>query len=494
MRPVHSDHARRGSLIVMATTSKNSRAATNWMGEILIVDDEPDICAAVQDLLQDEGYTTRMASDTDSALAALAERMPSLVLLDIWLRNGEREGIDLLETIGTRFQGLPVVMISGHGSVRTAVDAMNLGAVDFLEKPFDSGLLLHVVKRSLETQHLRRENAALANRTGTTDAIVGTSPAIRALKNAIARVATTNSRVLITGEPGSGKETAARAIHAQSHRRNAPFVVMNAPRTSADRFEEELFGREDESGRILRVGLLEQAHGGTLFVDEVAEMSMDAQSWLLRALQNPSFLRVGGQTPVKVDVRVVASTSVDPETYIRQERLSASLYYRINVVPIRVPSLAERREDIPALAWHCMTQCARALGRPPRPIDEEAEARLQAYNWRGNVRQLRNVIERVLILAPDSEASPVRASMLPDDVLYEHGETGGGFGTDSIMSHPLKAAREQFERQYLSSQLARFGGNITRTAAFVGMERTSLHRKLRLLGISDEAGSKQEAP
>ena len=493
MRALNADLAGRGCLITMAAARKRSKPA-NWKGEVLIVDDEPDICGAVQDLLQDEGYSTRTANDTDSALAALAERVPSLVLLDIWLRNGEREGIDLLQTVGSRFRDLPVVMISGHGSVRTAVDAMNLGAVDFLEKPFDSGLLLHVIGRSLETQQLRRENAALVDRTGATDVIVGNSPAIRALKNAIARVATTNSRVLITGAPGSGKETAARAIHGQSHRRSAPFVVMNAPRTAADRFEEELFGREDEGGRVLRVGLLEQAHGGTLFVDEVAEMSMDAQAWLLRALQNPSFMRVGGQTPVKVDVRVIASTSVDPETYIRQDRLSASLYYRINVVPIRVPSLAERREDIPALARHCMAQCARALGRPPRPIDAEAEARMQAHNWQGNVRQLRNVIERVLILAPDSEASPVRASMLPDDVLYERGETGGGFGADPIMSHPLKTAREQFERQYLSSQLARFGGNITRTAAFVGMERTSLHRKLRLLGISDESGPKQEAP
>ena len=491
MRALDPDHAGRGRLTAMA--ARKRPAPGNWKGEVLIVDDEPDICAAVQDLLQDEGYSSRTASDTDSALAALGERVPSLVLLDIWLRNGEREGIDLLQTIGRRFRDLPVVMISGHGSVRTAVDAMNLGAVDFLEKPFDGGLLLHVIGRSLETRQLRRENAALVDRTGATDVIVGQSPAIRTLKNAIARVATTNSRVLITGAPGSGKETAARAIHAQSHRRSAPFVVMNAPRTAADRFEEELFGREDDDGRVLRVGLLEQAHGGTLFVDEVAEMSMDAQAWLLRALQNPSFMRVGGQTPVKVDVRVIGSTGVDPERYIRQDRLSASLYYRINVVPIRVPSLAERREDIPALARHCMAQCARALGRPPRPIDEEAEARLQAHNWRGNVRQLRNVIERILILAPDSEASPVRASMLPDDMLYERGE-GGGFGADPIMSHPLKTAREQFERQYLSSQLARFGGNITRTAAFVGMERTSLHRKLRLLGISDENGTKQEAP
>ena len=463
------------------------------MGEILIVDDEPDICKAVRDLLQDEGYTTRSASDTVSALAALGERVPSLVLLDIWLRNGELEGIELLKTIGTRFGGLPVVMISGHGSVRTAVDAMNLGAIDFLEKPFDSDLLLHVVRRSLETEHLRRENAALAHRTGVNDAIVGDSPAIRSLRNAIARVASTNSRVLITGEPGSGKETAARAIHAQSRRRSAPFVVMNAPRMSPDRFEEELFGREDGDGRVLRVGLLERAHGGTLFVDEIVEMSLDAQAWLLRALQNPSFMRVDGQTPVKVDVRVIASTSVDPETYIRQQRLSASLYYRINVVPIRVPSLSERREDIPALARHCMAVCAQALGRTPRPIDAEAEARLQAYNWQGNVRQLRNVIERVLILAPDSESSPVRVSMLPDDILYEHSDNANRFGTDSVMSHPLKVAREQFERQYLSSQLARFGGNITRTAAFVGMERTSLHRKLRLLGIAEEAASKQDS-
>ncbi len=477
----------------MATAPRN-RPANGWTGEILIVDDEPGICTAVQDLLEDEGYRTRTAGDTGSALAALAERVPSLVLLDIWLRNSEREGIDLLKTIAARFSGLPVVMISGHGSIRTAVDAMNLGAVDFLEKPFDSDLLLHVVKRSLETQRLRRENAALADRTAVTDAITGNSPAVRALKTAIDRVAPTNSRVLITGAAGAGKETAARAIHARSHRSGAPFVVLQAPRTASDRFAEELFGREDDSGRVLHVGRLEQAHGGTLFVDEVAEMPKDAQRCLLRALQNPSFLRVGGQTPVKVDVRVISSTSVDPKTYMDQNRLSASLYYRINVVPIHVPSLADRREDIPELARHCMLQCARSLGRPPRPIDVEAEARLQTFDWPGNVRQLRNVIERILILAPDSETDRVTASMLPDDVLGGHGAGRAGWGAEAIMSHPLKEARERFERHYLSSQLTRFGGNITRTAAFVGLERTSLHRKLRQLGIVEGAGLKPEAP
>ncbi len=478
----------------MATSSRKSRMRTSGLGEILIVDDEPDICAAVRDVLHDEGYTTRAASDTASALTALSERVPSLVLLDIWLLNGEREGIELLKTIRSRFRELPVVMISGHGSIRSAVDAMHLGAADFLEKPFDSDLMLHVVRRVLETERLRWENATLADRTSTTAELVGTSPAIRALKNAIARVAATNSRVLITGAPGSGKETAARAIHAQSLRRRGPFVVMNAPRMSSDRFEEELFGREGENGQVLRIGLLERAHGGTLFVDEVVEMSLDAQAWLLRALQNPAFTRVGGQAQVKVDTRVIASTSGDPEAHMRTDRLSASLYYRLNVVPIRVPSLAERREDIPALARHCMVQCARALGRTARSFDEEAEARLQAYHWQGNVRQLRNVIERVLILAPESDASPVDVSMLPEDVL--RGPSGNGTQDEigAIMSCPLKTAREQFERHYLAFQLARFGGNVTRTAAFVGMERTSLHRKLRLLGIPDHMTSSQDHP
>ncbi len=478
-------------MTAVANASRN-RPDGDRTGEILIVDDEPDICAAVQDLLQDEGFRTRTAGDTGSALDALAERVPSLVLLDVWLRHGEREGIDLLKAIGTRCSGLPVVMISGHGSVRTAVDAMRLGAVDFLEKPFDSELLLHVVRRSLETEHLRQENAALAHRTGAPDAIIGHSPAIRALKTAIGRVAPTNSRVLITGAPGAGKESVARAIHAQSHRRRAPFVVLHAPRTAADRFAEELFGREEGDGRVARVGLLERAHGGTLLVDEIAEMARDAQTWLLRALQNPSFLRVGGRTPVKVDVRVLSSTSIDPEACLRRDRLSASLYYRISVVPVHVPSLADRREDIPALARHCMLQCARALGRPPRPIDPEAEARLQAFDWPGNVRQLRNVIERILILAPDSETGPVCAAMLPGDVLGEPGAPGFGFGAEAIMSRPLKEARELFERRYLSAQLARFGGHITRTASFVGLERTSLHRKLRLLGIAHGADGRSE--
>lgn len=459
-----------------------SAAAPAGAGEILVVDDDAQVCASIQGLLQDEGYATRAARDREEALAALSARVASLVLLDIWLAEGEREGFGLLERIRDRFPGLPVVMISGHGSVRTAVEAMHLGASDFIEKPFEGELLLHVVRRVLENARLRRENEDLAARAGRGGEMLGGSPAMRRLRGLVEKVAPTNSRILVAGPSGAGKETAARMVHALSRRRAGAFVVVSAATMTPDRFEEVLFGSEDGEGGVGRVGLFEQAHQGTLFVDEVAEMPLETQGRVIRALQEESFVRVGGATPVAVDARIITATAADLEARVEAGDFRADLYYRLAVVPLRVPPLAERRGDIPALARHFMEQCARALGRQPRPFDGEATARLQTCDWPGNVRQLRNVIERILILAPGAGAEPVRAAMLPDEVLRESAAPPP-FSSDEIMSRPLRKARAAFESSYLSSQLARFGGNVTRTAEFVGMERSALSRKLRSLGI-----------
>jgi two-component system nitrogen regulation response regulator NtrX len=455
--------------------------------DILIVDDETDIRMLITGILSDEGYSTREAADSSSALDAIRDRLPSLVVLDIWLQNSPLDGLEVLQVIKREHPNLPVVMISGHGTIETAVRAIKLGAYDFIEKPFKSDRLLLVVERAMEAARLRRENEELRQRLGPASGLVGGSPLINQLRQAIKKVAPTGSRVLITGPAGAGKEVVARLLHEQSRRSNASFVALNCATMHPDRLESELFGIEvdsDNAESVGKAGTFEQAHGGTLLLDEVADMPIETQGKIVRVLQEQTFERVGGSRRVQVDVRVIASTNRDLSNLIGEHRFREDLYYRLNVVPLRVPALRERAEDIPLLIEDFMQRAACANGLPPRPLSDDAVATLQSYDWPGNVRQLRNVIDWILIMAPGEPGDPVRAEMLPPDIgaitpAMSRGDTG-----NEIMALPLREAREVFERQYLEAQVTRFGGNISRTASFVGMERSALHRKLRSLGVT----------
>ncbi|MCO6416239.1 sigma-54 dependent transcriptional regulator [Siccirubricoccus sp. KC 17139] len=457
--------------------------------EILIVDDEPDIRAQIEGILSDEGYETRQAGNSDQALAAFKQRRPSLVVLDIWLQGSKLDGLGILQALHREEPQIPVVMISGHGTIETAVQAIQQGAYDFIEKPFKTDRLLLIVARALEAARLKRENSELRLRAGAETELVGLSPAIAQLRTAIERVAPTGSRVLITGPAGSGKEVAARMIHARSRRADGPFVALNCATLNPARFEEELFGVEagpDPLALPRRAGVLERAHGGTLLLDEVADMPLETQGKIVRALQEQGFERIGGATRVKVDVRVLATTNRDLQAEIAAGRFREDLYYRLAVVPLKIPALRERREDVPALARHFMARSGETSGMAPREIAEDALAALQAYDWPGNVRQLRNLIDWLLIMAPGEPREPIRAEMLPPEVGSAAPAMLKLDRSSEIMTLPLREARELFEKQYLEAQLLRFGGNISRTANFVGMERSALHRKLKFLGVHAE--------
>jgi two-component system, NtrC family, nitrogen regulation response regulator NtrX len=455
--------------------------------DILIVDDEADIRELIGGILEDEGYEARLAADSDSALAAIADRKPSMVVLDIWLQGSRLDGLELLEVIKERHADLSVVIISGHGNIETAVSAIKRGAYDYIEKPFKADRLVLVVGRALENSRLRRENEELRGRTGAESELIGNSPAMRQLRATLKKVAPTNSRVLIIGAMGSGKELTARVLHAWSHRSEAPFVILPAATMAPERIEAELFGTEDPSGGVQRTGALEEAHGGTLFIDEVADMPVETQGKVVRALVEQTFLRVGGSKKVRVDVRIVSSTSRDLEALIAQGRFREDLFHRLSVVPVRVPSLSERREDIVDLVEHFVKQYSAVSGQPRRTIAQDALAILQMHEWPGNVRQLRNNVERLLILVGGDAGTEITAAMMPADLDATIATQVNGAGAEHLMAMPLRDAREAFERDYLAAQLGRFGNNISKTAAFVGMERSALHRKLKLLGIGASA-------
>ena len=449
--------------------------------DILVVDDERDIRELVAGVLEDEGYDTRSAADSDETLEAIAVRRPSLVLLDVWLNGSRLDGLELLDAIKRRDPSIPVLVISGHGNIDTAVAAIRRGAADFIEKPFEAERLLLMVARATETERLRREVATLRASAGRDPDLTGSSGAINAVRATLKRVAATGSRVLVMGAAGVGKEVAARLLHGWSQRADAPFVVVSAARMTPERVDEELFGVE-EAGDLIRPGLLEQAHGGTLFLDEIADMPIATQARILRVLTEQSFTRVGGTRQVKVDVRVVSATARDLPDEIAAGRFREDLYYRLNVVPVAIPPLADRREDIPALAHHYIAHYAAERRVPTPEIAPDAMVALQSYDWPGNVRQLRNVVERTVIMAPGDRIGRIDLDLLPAEVRGEGGEVPG---SGAIMGAPLREARETFEREYLRVQIRRFSGNISRTASFIGMERSALHRKLKLLGITD---------
>jgi two-component system nitrogen regulation response regulator NtrX len=452
--------------------------------DILIVDDEADIRMLIAGVLKDEGYATRDAGNSTEAMAAIQARQPTLVILDIWLQGSELDGIAILRRLRAEMPSVPVVMISGHGTIETAVEAIKIGAYDFIEKPFKADRLLLVIARAIEAALLRRENAELKLRAGGELDLVGASPAMNQLRQQIERVAPTGSRVLITGAPGSGKEVVGRLLHTRSRRSQGPFVAVNCATMRPDRLEIELFGCEaSNDGSPRKIGTFERAHGGTLFLDEVADMPLETQGKIVRALQEQTFERVGGSRRVEVDVRVIASSNRELSAEIAAGRFREDLFYRLNVVPIRVPPLRERREDIPLLSRHFMARGAEAARIAAREFGEDALAALQAYPWPGNVRQLRNVVDWLLIMTPGDANEAVHSDMLPNEITAIAPTVVKWDKGSEIMTLPLRDAREVFEREYLLAQVTRFGGNISRTAAFVGMERSALHRKLKSLGV-----------
>ncbi|MFM2367481.1 MAG: hypothetical protein RIR95_2089 [Pseudomonadota bacterium] len=449
------------------------------MTSILITDDEKDIRELIGDILKDEGHTVRLAANSDECMAEINAEPPALMILDIWLKDSRMDGIDILKTVKRDNPDIPIVIISGHGNIEIAVAAIKQGAYDFIEKPFNIDQLLVVVSRAMETARLRRENADLRRRDVASSEMLGSSTAFRTLKANLDKVTKSNGRVMLTGPAGSGKEMAARFVHVNSGRASAPFVSVSSASIEPDRMEVVLFGRESAE-RGIEKGLLEQAHGGIVYFDEVADMPLGTQSKILRVLTEQQFTRVGGADKVRVDLRVISSTARDLRQEIAQGRFRQELYDRLNVVPISVPSLAERREDIPELTREFIAMFHRTQGLPLRDLSPDAEALLQTMQWPGNVRQLRNVIERVLILGDG--AGLIDAKELPGQ--EPSAAPGGRMVLGGAMATlPLREAREVFEREYLLTQINRFGGNISRTAGFVGMERSALHRKLKSLGV-----------
>ena len=455
--------------------------------DILIVDDEADIRSLMQGILEDEGYQTRQAANSAQAYESVAGRAPDLLILDIWLQNSEHDGLKILETVKGDHPHLPVLMISGHGNIETAVSAIKQGAYDFIEKPFKSDRLLLMIERALETARLKRENESLRARAVGPVEMIGTSQAMTNLRGLLSRVAQTNSRVLLTGEPGTGKDVVARVLHKLSRRADGPFFSLNCAIMRPERLEVELFGHERGfAGETPKAGVLEQADGGTLLLDEVADMPLETQGKIVRVLQEQSFQRVGGQQRVEVDVRIIASTNRNLQALMQDGHFRQDLFYRLNVVPVDMPPLRDRTQDIPDLALYFARLYSEQAGLPPCQFSKSAMLVLQGYEWPGNVRQLRNVIEWLMIMHGANGNEPLRANQLPPEICSSISAEGALKGTDNMMALPLREARELFEKEYLNSQIRHFYGNISKTAQFVGMERSALHRKLKILGVNTE--------
>lgn len=451
--------------------------------DILIVDDEADIRDVISDLLQDEGYTTRVAEDGEKAIAQVKQRKPHLVILDIWLGNSRFDGIKALELLQKDYPGLPTIMMSGHGNIETAVNSIKLGAYDYIEKPFKADRLLFVLKRALEAYELRRENEQLKQFVVEATPLVGCSAYINSLKQSIDKVACSNGRVFLSGLPGSGKETVARLVHLASPRNaSGSFMILNCSSTNAESFEKELFGVEVD-GKIVQRGLLEQAQGGTLMLDEVADIPAASQSKLARVIHENSMRRIGGESTIAVDVRLISTTNKNILELVQAGQFREDLYYRLNVVPIKTIALTERREDIPLLADHFLSELAKVYGQPKKILNQDACMVLKSYNWPGNIRQLKNVMEWLLIMCPDKNQTEISPEMLPPEIRSTMPSDATIESNFELLQLPLREARDYFEKKYLLSQVSRFAGNVSQTATFIGMERSALHRKLRSLGL-----------
>ena len=455
--------------------------------DILIVDDERDIRSLISMTLEDEGYATKQAAGAAEARNLLLSEPPKLAILDIWMRESDMDGLELLEWSKSIYPDLPILMISGHGTIETAVQAIRNGAYDFVEKPFKEERMIMMVARALESAKLARENNELKERMidGVAPEMIGKSSVIRGIRQSIDKIAPTASRVLVNGPSGSGKELAARCIHNKSDRKDERFVVANCARLASERVDAELFGSENLQSHRRVVGLFEQAHKGTLYFDEICDLPLDTQGKIVRAVNEQRFRRVGGNTEVVVDVRVISASSRNLAAEISAGRLREDLYYRLGVVPLTMPPLAQRREDIPLLAKHFTRLVSKRLGVLPFKLSDEVLAAMQGYGWPGNVRQIHNVIETMLILAPTDRNKPIAVDLLPSEI-HNVARSGDESEMDTLMGLPLRGAREEFERAYLSTQLERFDGNVSRVAAFIGMERSALHRKLKALNIASD--------
>ncbi len=457
--------------------------------DILIIDDEDDIRDLIAGILEDEGYETRQAHDADSGLNEIARRRPSLVYLDIWMQGSRLDGLQLLDVFQTQHPEMPVVMISGHGNIETAVSAIRRGAYDYIEKPFKIDRLLLITQRAMEATRLKSEVEELRGKASSPLVdMVGASPALQQARGVIEKSAPTNSRIFISGPSGSGKGLAARLVHQRSPRADAPFAEINCSLYSPDEMNVVLFGREarEKNGTVrTEVGALERAHGGTLYLSEVASLPAAAQGALLRTLVENKFNRVGGTVAVPIDVRIISSSSQNVAQLIADGTFRSDLFHRLSIVPLQITPLKERREDVPPLVDLFLDQLSRMHNLKSLAIGDDAIAVLQGQDWPGNARQLRNSIERLLILIKDSppESGVITAQLLPPDIGEVLPTVGDTDESAHLMSLPLREAREVFERQYLMAQIERFGGNISKTAEFVGMERSALHRKIKSLGL-----------
>lgn len=465
--------------------------------DILIIDDEADIRNLIQGILEDEGYTTFSCASSTDAYELLKTRTPSLIIQDIWLQGSPHDGLEILKTVKNSHPHIPFVMISGHGTIETAVSAIRDGAYDFIEKPFKADRLILMIQRALETAALKKENAVLKRQSVPTDTLVGTSPAIENLKQVIEKAAPTNSRVLLTGDPGTGKNVVARYIHQYSERADQPFLIVNCATLHPERLEAELFGVANSNNQ--QVGLLEQAHMGTLLLDEIGDMSLETQAKIVRVLQEQRFQKIGGSDFIDSDVRILATTNRDLKLAMEKSDFREDLYYRLNVVPLHIPPLSERAEDIVALAEHFLETLGIPLGVENKSFKDSALQVMKRYPWPGNVRQLRNVIEWVLIMHGHQVDKAFTAEHLPPEITGQGTPTQNDSETgdtpllqDYYLELELREAREAFEREYLLSQMNRFDGNVSKTAQFVGMERSALHRKLKSLEASAEE-KKQDA-
>jgi len=460
------------------------------MYDILIVDDEADIRDLISDVFNDNGYSTRKAKNSIEAFEQVADKVPSAIILDIWLKNSELDGLGILETVKRKYPSVPVIMISGHGNIETAVKSLKIGAYDYVEKPFKEDKLLNAVKKGIEVEKLKSENRELRSRNQKVNLLIGNSPAITNIRQNIDKIAPTGSRIMITGPSGSGREVMARIIHNKSSRKAFPFVIFNSSCLSLEDIDENLFGTADNSGDInspaRKVGLLEIANGGTLFIDEVTDLPKEVQAKIVRFLQNGEFERIGSDKKIKADIRVISASNKNLSAAIAAGEFREDLYYRLNVVSLKAPSLKERKEDIPLLSDYFLSQAAAVNKLPKRNLSSDSLAALQAYDWPGNVRQLKNIIEWLLIMSPSDNSDDIPSEMLPREIFSSTPASITPEVNTDIMSLKLRQAREVFERQYLMAQIERFGGNISRTASFVGMERSALHRKLKSLKVASE--------
>ena len=446
--------------------------------EILIVDDNADIRNILNELIIDAGYKTRIAANFNQALAEINKKLPDVAIFDVKLDKGDNDGIELLSHIKSKDKDLPVIIITGHANVELAVSSLKKGAFEFIEKPFDQSRLLNFIKRAVENLNLKSQNKEYENKLFSSYELIGDSKNILAIKDQIDKISVTESRVLINGPSGSGKELIARKIHKKSKRNNKPFVVLNGALLDSNKYELELFG-EEKKDSLISYGALEKANQGTLLIDQVSEIPLDIQSKILRVLTDQKFKRLNGSNDVNVDVRLICSSSRDLKEEIKKGNFREDLYHRLNVFEINIKALSERISDIPLLIQYFSKKISESYNIKQLEIDNN-DSYILNHNWQGNVRELRNLIERIAILQPDTKE---KISIIVKESLKI--ETFNDKITENSLSVPLKEAREKFEKEYLTIQLKKFNGNISKTANFVGMERSALHRKLKGLGIKE---------